>query len=749
MDLAKAGGLAAIYFGAGKLGLSMAFVQGNVSPVWPPTGIALSALLLFGWRLWPGIALGALLVTASTGVPLATAGGVAVGNTLEALVGAYLLRRLVGFRNSLERLRDVLGLVVVGVGLSTMISASIGVASLSLGGVASWEAYGSVWRVWWLGDAMSDLVVAPVLLAWGTQPRVGRQLRPIVEAGALLGLLVLLTSILFGGLVGTQQGSHILPYMIFPLLIWAALRFGVRGAATATLVVSGIATCGTVWGYGPFAGRALTESLVLLQAFMGVVAVTTLVLAAITSERRRTEEALRESEDRYRDLVEHSQALICIHDLQGRVLSVNQAAEQCLGYDRDVILRTPMREFLAPEARDQFDAYLEQIRTQGVAKGLMVIVNKSGDRRIWEYHNTLRTAGVAAPIVRGIAHDITERKWAEQGLRRSEEHFRSLIENALDIITILDRDGGIVYQSPSLERVLGWKPGELIAKNAFAFVHPEDLRSVHEVFLRTMQQPGPSPLIQFRFRHKDGSWRVLEAIGNTVVDERGVATMVMNSRDITERKQLEEELRHAQKMEAVGHLAGGIAHDFNNLLNAIVVSTGLALRELPEESKGYRYLSRIPDLGRQAADLIERLLTFARRAPLERTPLDVGAILRDTAELLRRTLPETITLRVETPPEPLWVEADVGQLQQVFLNLATNARDAMPAGGTLTLRLASVTLADGCASGHPQRRAGAFARLTVADSGTGIPAAIRDQIFDPFFTTKEIGKGTGLGLASV
>ena len=171
--IARVAILTIVYFGAAKLGLSLAVMHANVSLVWPPTGIALAALLLFGSRLWPGVALGAFLVNVSTAVSLATAGGIAVGNTLEAVVGASLLRRVVRFRNSLGRLQDVLGLAILAAMLSTTVSATIGVASLCLGGAAPWALSGSLWWQWWLGDAMGGLVVAPVLLTWGTAPRPG------------------------------------------------------------------------------------------------------------------------------------------------------------------------------------------------------------------------------------------------------------------------------------------------------------------------------------------------------------------------------------------------------------------------------------------------------------------------------------------------------------------------------------------------------------------------------------------------
>ncbi len=305
--LARVGVLAAVYFAAGTLGLSMAIMHGSVSLVWPPTGIALGALLLLGFRLWPGVALGAFLVNALTDVPLATAAGIAVGNTLEALSGAYLLHRLARFRNSLERLQDVLGLVVLAAVLSTTVSATIGVTSLCVGGAAPWGLYGSLWWQWWLGDAMGALVVTPVLLTWGTAPRFSWPPGRAAEAGALLLGVVAVSHVVFGGWFTPDLPNYPLAYAVFPFVIWAALRFGQQGAATATLTVSALAVSGTLRGVGVFGGETVTEGLLLLQAFMSVVAVTALVLAAAIAERRWAEEALRVANARLEQAVRRAE----------------------------------------------------------------------------------------------------------------------------------------------------------------------------------------------------------------------------------------------------------------------------------------------------------------------------------------------------------------------------------------------------------------------------------------------------------
>jgi signal transduction histidine kinase len=286
--------LFAIYVSTAKFGLMLDAVSGFATLVWPPAGIALAALLLFGLRLWPGIALGAFLVNLLTGAPVLTAGGMAVGNTLEAMIGAYWLRRTPGFRHSLDRLRDVMGLIVFAAVLSTTVSATIGVSSLWLGGVVARATYAPTWLAWWLGDMLGDLVVASLLLTWGAGPSLRASGRRSVEAGCLACSILVVSLIVFRNLISSESEFYSSPYVIFPLLIWAAIRFGPRGAATATFVVSIIAIWGTAQGYGPFRMEHLSDRLTYLQGFMGIGAVTALVLAAVVAERAQSERKSRE-----------------------------------------------------------------------------------------------------------------------------------------------------------------------------------------------------------------------------------------------------------------------------------------------------------------------------------------------------------------------------------------------------------------------------------------------------------------------
>jgi integral membrane sensor domain MASE1/anti-sigma regulatory factor (Ser/Thr protein kinase) len=275
--------LVAAYYGSAKLGLNLAFESGSVTAVWPPTGIALAALVLWGYRMWPGVALGALLANSWTGIPLLAVLGITAGNTLEALAGAYLLRRVADFRPSLERVRDVVALVALGGALSTTISATIGVTTLLAADEISGGQFGSVWRTWWLGDLGGDLIVAPALLVAATHWPFRRAPGRPLEAAGLGVVLVGVSLIVFS----TETP---LIYLIFPPLIWAALRFWQPGAAATSLIVSGVAIAFADANVGPFAGDSPDVRLVLAQTFVGVAGITALLLAAVITERRRVED---------------------------------------------------------------------------------------------------------------------------------------------------------------------------------------------------------------------------------------------------------------------------------------------------------------------------------------------------------------------------------------------------------------------------------------------------------------------------
>ena len=290
--LLTVGALTIVYFLAGKLGLSMAFVHPSSTAVWPASGIALAAFLFFGKRVWPGVFLGAFLVNITTVGTVLTSLGIATGNTLEGLIAACLVTRFANGRNAFGRGTDSVKFALLAGTVGTAVAATIGVTSLSLAGFVPWADYRDIWLTWWLGDGVGAIIVTPLLILWISNFRVPRRWASIGELFALLIGLFVVGEIIFCGLFFSAPRNYPLEYLCVPFLIWAALRFGRREASLAIVLLSSIAVWGTLHGAGPFATGTKNESLLLLQSFMGIVAVMTLALAAQAAERRRVDEQI-------------------------------------------------------------------------------------------------------------------------------------------------------------------------------------------------------------------------------------------------------------------------------------------------------------------------------------------------------------------------------------------------------------------------------------------------------------------------
>lgn len=290
--IAVTAGLAVVYFAAGKFGLSFASVHASATAVWPCTGIAIAAFLVYGYEVWPGILIGAFLVNLTTAGNVQTSLGIAIGNMLEGIVACYLVKRFARGKEVFNSARDIFKFVLLA-GLATTVSATMGVSVLAAGGFASWSAYASIWTTWWLGDAVGAVVMTPLLLLWWENARLRWTREQIIEL-TFLGLgLVAVSWAVFGPAFHPEFKNYPLEYLCIPFLIWAAFRFGRRKAATAVAVLGGIAAWGTVHGYGPFARESPNASLLLLQIFMGITSLTSLALAAEVTEHKRAEERIR------------------------------------------------------------------------------------------------------------------------------------------------------------------------------------------------------------------------------------------------------------------------------------------------------------------------------------------------------------------------------------------------------------------------------------------------------------------------
>jgi two-component system, cell cycle sensor histidine kinase and response regulator CckA len=314
-----------------------------------------------------------------------------------------------------------------------------------------------------------------------------------------------------------------------------------------------------------------------------------------------------------------------------------------------------------------------------------------------------------------------------------DQHYKAVFENAIDLITFVDADGDVLFDSPSIERMLGVSPAERLGRSIFDLIHPEDLPRARAAFATAMAMRRATPFIELRLRHKDGRWRMFESVGS-YVEDGGVRMGIVHSRDITDRKHLEEQLRHAQKMEALGRLTGAIAHDFNNLLT-VILGYAEALLDSEVTLPVRAELREIRRASSSAASLTRQLLVFGRRMPAAFEAMDLNHVISEVSPMLRRLLGKTVHLTLELDAAHPIIRADRGLVDQVLMNLLINGRDAMPDGGTLT-----VTTRDDD---------GGRVALDVTDTGHGMPQDVQARIFEPFFTTKEPGKGTGLGLATV
>ena len=484
----------------------------------------------------------------------------------------------------------------------------------------------------------------------------------------------------------------------------------------------------------------------------GIVSGCVLTMQDIT-ERKRAEKALKESEEKFRGLFNNAADLIAVVGIEGTILELNDKFEEESGYTREEVIGKTIFNcgLLAESSAKKMLSHVKEM-LQGREPSLFEIQGVGKDGAVIPFE--LRAVPVlkdgAVVAVQAILRNISERKQAEEKLRLSEERFRSLVENAPYGLTIVKSDHGIEYVNPRFTEIFGYRLGDIQSVDElFEKVFP---KAVHGAIAEPSEggqfDRGLSDKIiqgEHTIPCADGQKKIIH-FENIYLPE---GRLLITSEDITEKKKLQTHVLHAQKMEAVGTLAGGVAHDFNNLLQAINGFTQLMLLTRSEDDRDYSKLRSVQKAGDRAAQLVRQLLLFGRKVETQHKPLEINQEVEQARKLLERTIPKMIDIELRTASRLWLVKADSVQIEQVLLNLGSNAADAMPDGGKLIIQTENVTLGEEFTHDNWGAKPGRYVLITVSDTGCGMDKETIEHIFEPFYTTKEVGKGTGLGLASV
>lgn len=477
-----------------------------------------------------------------------------------------------------------------------------------------------------------------------------------------------------------------------------------------------------------------------------------LVFMDIT-ERKKAENALRESEERFRLIAETIDEVFWIFDMEKEVITyLSPAYDQVLGFPRKYLFEN--REFLLdlihPDDRDQVISAAGLMRAgQPIDCEFRLFHFDGSIRHIWNRGFPVPTETGRIKRYVGVGQDVTVWRRAEEAIKQSREYLNQLINRIGDPIFVIDRHHRFVLANDAMCTFTGLKREELLGKTIRQLRLPkEEADSIWEQESLVFES-GQDSIVEEEATDAQGSTHTVVSIKTLLTDSAGNLQIVAIIRDITERKRLEAQFLQAQKMEAVGTLAGGVAHDFNNLLTVIKGYTELLLEDIAPDDPKCPFLQQIQQSSQQAASLISQLLAFSRKQILQPEILDLNKSVEEMSTMLRRLIGENIELVAIARPDLGLVSADPAQIQQIVMNLAVNARDAMPQGGRLTIETANVDFDEEYIRAHPIVKPGPYVMLAISDNGTGMDAATQARIFEPFFTTKGQGKGTGLGLSTV
>lgn len=739
--------LGVLYFLSGKAALGLATVNASASPVWPPTGIAIAGLLVLGDGAAAVVFLGAFAFNLAT--PGATGGtslAIATGNTIEAFLGAWAMRRFAGGTSAFEHPRTVLRFAAIALA-APIASASVGVATLLATGLAQAPSASAVWLTWWSGDAAGALVFAPLLVLW-TRPGVVHWTRKRAAEAAALGLGALLVGVL---VLGTPYPvSYLLPF-----LIWAAFRFGPRETATLSGALSLFGVAATVHGNGPVRGLGENLALVDVEAFVGILTLTGLLLAAVVRQRTAAEDALLHSRDTFAQdarestsLLADAQAIAHIGSWEWRMGpdEIRWSDELYRIYGVDAGTELNFDRFLAsihPEDRARIRSDVERALATGSPFAFQHrIVRPDGGLRWIQGRGIVESGADGRPArMLGTAQDVTDR-------RVSEERFQRVLEATPDALVLVDVAGRIVQVNPAAERLFGYGPGALEGHMIEVLV-PAGLGDRHVEHRRGfLKDPRARPMgagMDLHGVRRDGSVFPAEISLSPLATPEGML-IVSAVRDVSERRRMEREREELQRLREMDQFKTAFlnmaAHELNTPLTPIklqmhILRETITPRLAPDQRRSFDVLERNLD---RVALLVQNMLDVGRiqsgRVALHPERMDLAAAVAEAVEsFVGMARAHEVTLEAGQAGA-VWVDADAQRVSQILFNLLANAVKFTAAGGTILV--------------STEAREGAVV-VRVRDTGVGLSAEQRTQLFRPFGqahsgTQTAARTGTGLGL---